>query len=681
MSIFGPTDNVATVPGSYFVTAPGSPWAQSTAYTSEDYAKDPLVDWCRNAAAVLKREKQVVTEEMTKAINLYRGGTPWWKQRPKWKIGNTMNKCATVPIQWASILSDNKPRVTFSAYRMEDQRIADIATAAFNQMWEEVGGQGKMRNAILGSRIQKKYFLRLTFDPMANKGQGGPCLTVVSGEQVYVDANATCVPDSEVLLYEYTESPNQIFARWPDLRDKIIRKRSESRGYENSDNGSILSPPTTMSFPTGSTLNNPPFAANANAPEGSGGTSGIVVQEFWTRPRKTVKVPKVLFTANGEPATKRKMVTFTDGEEEPVRRVLTEGGITYEWPESYVQVVKECELFGGLRIMDEQEALTCVKHQVDYPLHPDGRLVILVDGEFKPESGDRMNPLGYIPFVEIEAYPDPTRFWGMSDIDLIADVYEYWIRLWCMMYDAANLTANPIWRLPLGSEMADEDITNAPGAIQREDLQSLRFGKREMGPEMPQYVMKLLEYAEGKINELSGLNEIASGTTKFKGQQSSETVSMYQEAAGVRFNDSLHRIEQASVVLGEQFLELMSRFYTTPRIVQIKNDAAQIPEPIPFIGAMFVAPLKVEAKPGSSRTPTQRMNSLLGLLNSGKPLVDLPEVWKQLQELGLIDSATAMERRIVKNLQSPATSWLVSGVVPGMQPNNSTPKKAGSKRK
>ena len=157
---------------------------------------------------------------------------------------------------------------------------------------------------------------------------------------------------------------------------------------------------------------------------------------------------------------------------------------------------------------------------------------------------------------------------------------------------------------------------------------------------------------------------------------------MCQESCtAFQHNDSLHRIEDASVTIGEQFRELMSRFYTTPRIVQIKNEAAQVPEPIPFIGAMFVAPLKVEAKPGSSRTPTQRFNMLLNMLNSGKLLVDLPEVWKQEQDMGLIDSATAMERRITKNMGNPSTAWLVTGQIPGAAPNASSPKKQGSKRK
>ena len=337
------------------------------------------------------------------------------------------------------------------------------------------------------------------------------------------------------LCSEYRESPNKIFARWPELREKLIRKRSENRGYEQSDNGSILSPPTTQALPTGETVNNPPYAANANPPDNAGGTSGIIIREFWTRPRKMVKVMEPLFTAAGEPATEDKYVTYSDGVREKVLRVVTEGNIVYEWPESYVFAVKSTEEVGGLRIMDEMPALTCIEHEVDYPLYPDGRMVIIVDEEFKAD--DRMNPLGYIPFVEIEAYPDPVQFWGTVTWTSSRMSTKYWIRHWCMLYDAANLTANAIWRLPLGSEMSDEDITNAPGAIQREDMQSLRYGKREAGPDMPQYVIKLLEYADQKINELSGLNEISMGTAKFKGlTQSSETVSSCVKRAAQRFS-------------------------------------------------------------------------------------------------------------------------------------------------
>lgn len=681
MSVFGPSiSGLAPSPGGWLVESPPSPFTRSTAYDSRDEDNDPLIEWCRNASAVLKREKQPVTEEMTRSLSLYRGGTPWWRNRPKWKLGKKFPLVTTIPIQWASILSDNRPRVTYGAYRVQDQRIADIATAAFDQAYTEGFWQGKVRNAILGSRVVKKNFLRLVPEMYGPGGEVRANLVVVSGLQVYADDNATCIDDAEVVMYEYRESPNKVFARWPKLRQKIVAKRNEQGGYDETS-GEVLSPPTQMAMPTGGTVNNPPFAATANPPDNAGGTAGIVVREFWTRPRKKIPVEKVLFTVAGEPAVQTKRVEYEDGTSEVVKRIITEGNVVYEWPQSYVDVVRDAELWGGLRILWEAEAVEVIKHKVDYPLYPEGRLVITVDEEFNAE--DRMNPLGYFPFIEIEAYPDPEKFWGLSDIDLIADGYEYYIRLISLMYDAANLTSNPIWRLPLGDEMADEDITNAPGAIQRETMQSLRYGKREPGPDMPQYVMQLLQYVKGEIREISGLNEIASGQAKFKGQQSAETVSMYQEAAGVRFNDALHRIEEAMVKLGEQFLELMTRYYTTPHLVQLKNDAG-VMDSIPLLGSYFTAPLRVESKPGSSRTPSQKFNMALNLLSTGRTLVTMPDILKQLQELGLIDSASATERRIMealKNPGDPTKSWLVTGQLPGQTNPGSTPKKPGSKRK
>lgn len=678
-TVFGPsTGSWSPSPGGYLVESPPQAFSSSRYYDqrSDEDRYDPLIEWTQNAAAVLKREKQPITEQMQRALNLYRGGTPWWRNRPKWKLGKKFPLVATIPIQWASILSDNKPVVTYSAYQQQDQRIADILTAAFEQAHKDGKWQNKIRNAILGSRVVKKNFLRLV--PDASGSQIKPQLTVVSGLQVYVNEGATCIDDAEVVLYEYRETPNKIFARWPHLKRKLIAKRNQQNSNTANDQGDILSPSTTMALPTGDTVYAPPYAASANPPDNAGSSSGEIVREFWTRPRHKVSVKEVRFTVAGEPATKPKRIEYTDGTSEPVRRVITEGNVVYELPQSAVDDLRSAELAGGLRVLWEEPAVECIMHDVEYPLYPEGRLVIIVDEDLKAE--DRMNPLGYFPFIEIEAYPDPESFWGLSDLDLIADPYEFYLRLLSLMYDAANLTANPIWRMPLGDEMADEDITNAPGAIQRETMNSLRYGKREPGPDMPQYVMNLLQYTKGEIRELSGLNEIVSGQAKFKGQQSAETVSMYQEAGGVRFNDSLHRIEIAMVTLGEQFQEYVVRFVTTPILVQLKNDAGVV-DSIPLVGSYISSPYRVEARPGSSRTPTQRFNLLMQLLSTNKLLTDLPEVWKQLQEMGVITSATAMERRIFKNISDPTRQWLLTGQLPGQPGTGSVAKKPGGKRK
>jgi len=644
--------------------------------------EDEIVTWARNAAGTLKRERQDVTEQINRGVSLARGGLPFWRGRAKWKAGLSINKCFTVPDTWASILSDTEPTVTYSATRPQGQQTADILTAAFREAYIKNNWQRIVRNCIFASRVQKKAFLGLRPNPFS-KQKNEALLTVIPGMQVYVDRNATCIDNAEVIMYEYRESFGKIVARFPDVEPHLRRKYSDNREFTDFEQDNILAPPATMNVSgyntnnPGGVINSPPYAGSANPPDDAGGTSGILVREFWTRPHKTVKVKVPLMTVAGEPACNFKYIEYADGTEEPMRRIVTEGNVVYELPASIVDGLRDIELLGGPRIIDEMDCYEVCFHEVDSMLYPDGRLLVVVDDSIKPEDGDKLNPLGYMPFIEIEAHPDPMRFWGASDIDIIEDCYEFYIRILCQLLDAANMTGNPVWRIPVGSEISNDDITNAPGAIQREDMMMLRFGKRESPPEMPNYMMNLVRYLDEKIDDLAGLTPAALGKSGPKAQLSTDTAMMQQEASGVKFRDAQHSVKGAMQRLGQQFQELVERFYTEPVLVEIKNAMGQ-KEGIPLLGSHLTETFKVEAKPGSmtSSSPTARLNTMMNLLSSGQPLIDLPAIWALLAEVGLIDSAQAIEQRIAKERKDPNLMWMV----PGAQPAPQKAKKPNSKR-
>jgi hypothetical protein len=654
------------------VTSPSIAFGKQEQVVTE-YSEEPVVAWWRNAYDTLKREKQEVLERQRRSQNLYEGGAPWWKHRPKWKVGTRFNFCFYVPQKWTQVLCDSQSTISYSAFQQRGQFLADIATAALhkastNGQWDRI-----KRQAVLNSRVQGKSFLRLVPEFDTPNGRPTAKLSLVTGEQLFVDENARTIDDAEIIIYEFPLSANMIFSRWPKAKERLLSKRHADQSTSLRDRKSdVLSPPTTMSLPNGNTVQNPPYAAGANPPDNAGSSGGYMVRECWAFPKKTTNVKSVRFTASGEPATRPKKYVDKNGKEDDMLRVLTEGGILYEFPQAYTDILNELDPIGGLKVLYSTEAREVIKDDKPYLLYPHGRVTVIVDGDIKVE--DRRNPLGYTPFIEIEAYPD-VKFWGFSDNDIIGDAYEYYMRLLCSLLDAANLTSNPIWRLPLQSEMSDEDITNAPGAIQREDLVSLRYGKREPGPDMPQYVMQLLAKVEELIMKMSNLNEIATGQAKFKGQQSAETVSMYQDTAAVSFRDALASIQRADEKLGYQFLELVSRFYTTPDLVSIKN-AAGVDESIPFLGTYLVEPLRVDAKPGSSmpNSPSARLNMMLNMLQSGAPMVDLPEVWRLMEQVGYIDSASGLERRIEKEMFDPKQAWKVPG-----RPQPQAPKKQAKK--
>ena len=656
----------------------GSPEEPPKPQASKTGPESSLIAWCRRVNGTLKRERTDVTNRMKKWTQVATGGAPWWRGRDPWKISTLLQYPTTVPLTWTAILCDAKPSVSYSALDRRKQKRADIATAAWGQAYVGGNWDRQIRNAVLVSRVQGKSYLRLTYDSLAQGGRGRPKLAVVLGEQVYLDRNATCVDDAEIVLYEYRESYGSLCERFPKLRGQLARKYDQPRDDDGNESRDVMNPPSAYTMPEsagGATYYTPAYYASANPPDSASGSSGILVSEYWTRPHKTIEVDEVQFLTSGEPATQPKMFETLDAyDEEPLRRIVTEGNVIYELPESLVSAMYDAMDNGGIRILSDQPALEAVKHKVRYPLYPEGRLVTIVDEDI--EADDRMNPLGYFPFAEINANPSPNGGqYGPSDVGLIYDTYEQLVRFVSLVFDTANATGNPLWRIPMEASISNDDITNAPGAIQREDVMCLKLGKREKGVELPAYVIPHIKWLEQQIDKQSGLSDMMTGKMPPKAQISTETMTLGQEASGVRFRDALSDVSRCMKTLGEQFLELVSRFYTSPVIVQIKNDAG-VEEPTPMMGAYLTDPFVVEAKAGSRQPagPSARLNTLLNLKNAGVPM-PLETVYDLLEELGAISSSTATIRQIELLKKDPTQTWKLLGIGAPQQP-----KKPGSKR-
>lgn len=641
--------------------------------------------WCRNVAATLKRERQSITDEMKRNTNLANGGTPWWRSRPKWKLGTKNNYCAKIPLIWGGILCDAKPSVTYAARDRKKQRRADIATAAWDEAYSYNKWERVVHKAVVISQVQKVAYLSLR--PKVVGDQVVPRLVALRGEQVYLDQNASCVDEAEIALIEYPESYGSLCSRFEGLRGKLQRKY-EAHKDRKAGEQSQLAPPATYSFsglsPGGNSpsVNTPPYAATPNPPDGASGSAGMQVQEFWTRPHKTISVEEVQFLTTGEPATEPKMYETIDPDDsEPLRRVVTEGGVIYELPESLVDMLHSFP--GGIKIVSDKPALQCKMHKVKYPLYPHGRLVVIVDEDIKAD--DRMNPLGYIPLAEIHANEAlDGGFYGPSSVDLIADVYENFVRTISGIGDNIILTGNNIWRMPIDSSIANDDITNAPGSIQREDLMALKYGKREPAPTLPNYIPQHVRFMKEEMFELAGLNDYIRGKTAPRQQISTETNTANQEAAGVGARDALSSISIAMQTLGEQFLEFMARFYTSPVVVQLKNNAG-VPEPVPMLGAYLTDPFIVEAKAGSRQPsgPTARLTTIMNMIQAHIP-VPLQTVYDLFEEIGSIPSSTGMLREVERLMRDPANKWQLLGLPPppgqqGKKPGSGS-KQSGSKR-
>lgn len=675
-AVFGGSYNESAGRGSYLGGNPDIP-AIRRQRTNEK--ETPLVAWCKNTRATLKRERQSVTEEMKRNSSLAGGSTPWWSggNRAKWKMKSRFNNCATVPLTWTAILCDAKPSVTYTALDRKKQKRADVATAAWNQSYEDGDWEAVIHDAVLVSQVQKKGYLSLR--PKVMGDQVTANLVMFLGEQVYVDQNARRVRDAEIAMIEYRESYGSLCARFDGLRDRLQRKYAPHR--DNKGDNNVLAPPATYSFsglsPGGNSpsTTTPAYAGSPSPPDGAAGSAGMQVTEFWTFPHKTIDIDEVQFLTSGEPATRPKMYdTIDDADSEPLRRIVTEGGVIYEVPQSLVDLLQDAQDKGGLRILSDEPALEIITHKVRYPFYPDGRLVTIVDEDI--DADDRMNPLGYLPLIEISANSDPGGgYYGPSSVDLIADVYEAKVRVLSGVGDNVNLMGNNVWRVWVGEETSNDDFTNAPGGLTRESINSLRYSKRESAPELPNYIMKLVEYYDGQIDKLSGLSDIALGKMPPKAQISTETATMHQEASGVRPRDNLASLSRGMRTLGAQYLEFLARFQTAPMMVQVKNDAGVF-EPMPLVGSDLTDKMGVEAKAGSKQAsgPTQRLTTLMQMKAAGVP-VPTELIYQTMEELGSVASASSIIRTIEKLMmeikRDPSAAWKLLGLPPpGGAPGN-----------
>ena len=676
-AVFGSSYNEAAGRGGWMGGNPDLPNQRQSRTNRKESAN---LRWAKNTIAVLKRERQSVTEQMKNASALAAGELPWWRGRQDWKMRTKLNSCATVPLTWTGLLMNAIPDVTYTTYDKRKQKRADIATAAWNQASTSDAWTASIHDAILVSQVQKKGYL--TIRPHLMGDTITPRLVMFKGEQVYVDQNARRADKAEILLIEYRESYGSLIHRFPGLEGQLKRKYAPHRDHNGKN--SVLAPSATYSFsglnPGGNspTVTTPAYGGSSNPPNGASGSGGMLVQELWTKPHKTIDIDEVQFLTTGEPATRPKMYETVDpNDEEPLRRVVTEAGVIYELPQSIVDALHAAEDNGGIRLTSDRPALEAVTHEVKYPLYPKGRLTVIVDEDL--EADDRMNPLGYT-IREISANADPGGgYYGPSSVDLIADAYEAKIRLVSTLADNANLMGNNIWRVWEGEPLSNDDFTNAPGGITRETLQSLRYSKREAAPDVPNYIMNMLKYYDDQIDKLSGLSDMLLGKAPPKMQVSTETETMRQEASGVRPQDAQANVAECMRGLGEDFLEFMARFYTTPVIVQVKNNAGVF-EPTPMLGAYLTDPFITEARAGSRQPkgPTQQLTTLLQMKQAGIPVL-VETVYDRLEEVGAIPSATQAMRDIEKVMMKidPTGRWKVLGLPPPPGQNQGKAKSKG----
>lgn len=632
--------------------------------------EDPRVKWGKRATKVLKKERQSVLRLVKRNWELYKGDhwDPARINNVPWKVASKINYCYFVPEHYAAMLTDHKPKATFSAYNQNDADLASIMTAAHNEWYETEHVQEFWEMAALMEQLEMVTYGHPYYDPTANGGAGAIKVKNVSVENLFMDKRATRARNADIILYEYVESRGAVLAKFPELADKLSQRDENADGSgDETASGSVYGrdsqpQPAESTIPNNdaslfpsnpppgntATIYSPAYSAPSSPPE-DWLREGITVQEFWLRhkgPEWETNVERVVYTAGNEISTRPRLIRKANGDLEPLQRVLTAGGIMYELPMSTAQMFKfGSDYLNGLKVERVTDSKDVVTEDISVPLYPNGRRMVIV-GDYCAD--DRANPFAHhlIPFIEMHANANSKDAIGTCPVNQIADLQDYANRLFSMLLDAALQTSNPIWRLPLSEDISDDDLTNAPGAIIRETPLSLKLGRREPGPDMPAYVMQLLLQTIEQMRIIAGVTEGATGG-KPKGQIASETVTQWQEQANIRTRKAMREIDRAVAELGLMYRGLCVQFMSEPQLLMYRN-AAGVDKTANFVGTQLNAPMKLTVKSGSMmpQSPSARVNYLM---TSGEaPWASLQEILQGLEEVGFINSASERMRDMEK---------------------------------
>lgn len=637
----------------------------------------PLVAWADKLEDTFKTETEDIRRHQERMMNLYLGKGHWdLSRRPDWKFSIRLNYAFRVVEQWSAMLTDNRPKCTYIADKLEHQDEADIATAAFDDWYERNNVQATIEDAVKLSRIEGKSYLRLVPNPFARGGKGDLEVIAVSDTQVWVNDTATSVRNADKLMYEYTESIGSLLARFPKLRGKLRPMESDQGDdwpsadrtdrHERGEPASQITGVQDLSWTPGQagyltqpTVGQQAYTGRTNPPR-SFTSRGAKVREIWCKePSVVTTVHPIRWDVTGKPAVTHRLMDFHDESgkveyQEPLQKCVVDGHILYELPMSAVMVMQAAQAFGGPVVTQIQDSFEVVRDEKQVQVYPYGRRVIVVERWCAQDGGNPFAHGGW-PFIELNAYRDPKKFRGKGDIDEIAPALDALNRMASQIMDAAYLTGNPGWLLPLDAEVEDEAITNAPGFILRMNAQALRYGRRDTPPNLPSYMFQMLGWLKSEIKEMGGLSDIGPSGGKPKGQIAAETVSMMQESAGLPYRDAIKNVEHAVEELGDQWKGLAGQFLDEPYWVRVeKSSGAE--DTKPFIGTALSAEMRLKAKAGSMlpQSPSARLNMVFQLMNT--PYTDFQEIAATLAENGLLRSASDLYKRQVKRVAEYAKS-------------------------
>lgn len=186
---------------------------------------------------------------------------------------------------------------------------------------------------------------------------------------------------------------------------------------------------------------------------------------------------------------------------------------------------------------------------------------------------DTPNPFNHkeIPFVELDDYRDPHRYYGQSELSVIDPLQREINAIRNQRRDYDNLALNPVIRMVPGTLRNPSTAVMAPGSVWMvTDLNSMDVF------ELPQLQGSATDIEAQTANDIQravAIDELGIGLLPENPQRRSATeVVTAQTMAGKRFSMKIALLEEAVKKIGHLVFALNQQFLDHDRIIQIVGE-------------------------------------------------------------------------------------------------------------
>ena len=394
----------------------------------------------------------------------------------------------------------------------------DLAALLYSN-WQVLDYAAQIKLVLWDSFLYGLGIFKTVWDNALDNGYGNATLRRVNPWHFYQDPNATSMIDAEYFVEVHRMSYEEICRRFPDADDALANASGGMDTYDQpptmyADSSSTPMAPNLGNLPTTGTI----WGGRQNIDQSkfSGANKGqyFTVYEYWLREND-------------------------------------------EWEDDYEDLTRDPEEFPEPPLSD--------RHVEDK-----WRVVVVCKGAvLLNELAEDLWSHKQHPY-ERYVFDDIGEFYGIALVDHLAHPQIYINRLLTSMQQNAELIGNPIFVEGASSGLGRTAIINKPGQRLRLQGAGAMANKPDWlrPPEMPGFIMELVNFWISRMENVSGLSAVVRGATPTN-RNSEGVMATVQEAAFVRIRSGLANLEKALERSGVKLCDLIIDNFTDPRVQAI----------------------------------------------------------------------------------------------------------------